>query len=105
MKDAQAKAFESLSPLIEKIALELVFTQPGSDAGLLPINSFVSDMEEITQSHLLPAPILDAIAKARGLVDSTFTTGHFTRQILDQLHAWVPWFKSVLAAVENGAEP
>lgn len=103
MNDAQAKALSSLSALIDKIALELVFAEPDSDAGLLPINSFLNDMEEATQTVLLPAVALEAIAKGRALIDSVFaTTGQFTRETLDQLSAWTPWFQSVLAALAAG---
>lgn len=106
MNDAQAKALSSLSALIDKIALELVFAEPASDAGLLPINSFINDMEEASQMVPLPAPALDGISRARGLVDAVFGgTGEFSRGVLDQFNAWVPWFQSVLAALLAGTTP
>jgi two-component system, chemotaxis family, sensor kinase CheA len=106
MNDLQVKALSSLSALIDKIALELVFGEPGSDSGLLPINSFINDMEETTQTVPLPAAALDAIAKGRALIDGIFaTTGQFTRENLTQLSAWVPWFQSVIAALTAGIAP
>lgn len=106
MNDAQAKALSSLSALIDKVALELVFAEPASDAGLLPINSFINDMDEVAQTVPLPAAALDGIAKARSLIDNIFAgPGQFTREILDQLNARAPWFQSVLAALLAGKTP
>src|ERR1041385_6304672 len=72
MNDAQAEALTSLSALIDKIALELVFAQPASDAGLLPINSFITELEESAQTNPPSEPIRNAIAKSRELVDNVF---------------------------------
>jgi two-component system chemotaxis sensor kinase CheA len=106
MNDPQAKAHVSLSALVDKLALELVFAQPASDAGLLPINSFVTDMEETAQTNPVAQPIANAIAKAREIIDNIFlTTGQFTRDALDQLNAWVPWFQSVIGALNHGKTP
>jgi two-component system chemotaxis sensor kinase CheA len=106
MNDAQAKALSSLSALIDKIALELVFAESGSDGGLLPINSFINDMDEAAQAFPLPAAALDGIAKVRALIDAVFAgSGLFTREILEQFNAWVPWFQSVLAALLAGKTP
>ena len=106
MNDAQAKTLSSLSALIDKIALELVFAESGSDGGLLPINSFINDMDEAAQAFPLPAAALDGIAKARALIEAVFAgPGLFTRDILDRFNAWVPWFQSVLAALLAGTPP
>jgi two-component system chemotaxis sensor kinase CheA len=103
MNDAQATALAGLSALIDKIALELVFAQPASDNGLLPINSFITEMEELAQAQPLAQSAVQAIAKARELVDTIFlSTGQFSRESLDQLNAWVPWFQSVIAALASG---
>src|SRR6185436_5675301 len=37
MDESQAIGFPALSALADKTALELVFAQPGSDVGLLPV--------------------------------------------------------------------
>ncbi|HUS36570.1 MAG TPA: chemotaxis protein CheA [Verrucomicrobiae bacterium] len=106
MNDAQAKALSSLSALIDKIALELVFAESGSDGGLLPINSFINDMDEAAQAFPLPAAALDGIAKARALIDAVFAgPGQFTPEILHQFNGWVPWFQSVLAALLANKTP
>src|SRR5438105_5785782 len=98
MNDTQAEALTSLSALIDKIALELVFAQPDSDAGLLPINSFISELEETSQNNST-ASIRSAISKGRELIDNVFAaTGQFTRELLDQLNAWVSWIQTVITA-------
>src|SRR5688572_9617100 len=106
MNDPQAKALSSLAALIDKIALELVFAEPASDGGLLPINSFINEMEETTHAVPLPAAALDGIARGRGLIDGVFaSTGQFSRENLNQLSAWAPWFQSVIAALIAGNPP
>ena len=94
------KALACLSAMVDKVALELVFAQPASDAGLLPINSFISEMEEAAQANPLPEPVVKAIAKGREVIDKIFvTTGLFTPETLDFLNAWVPWVQSVVTAL------
>jgi two-component system chemotaxis sensor kinase CheA len=103
MNEPQAEALTSLSAFIDKIALELVFAQPDSDGGLLPINSFISDLEEAAQTRPFAEPIRAAIAKGRELIDTVFATaGQFTRETLDHLNAWVAWIQSVIVATKNG---
>jgi two-component system, chemotaxis family, sensor kinase CheA len=97
------KALARLSALVDKVALELVFAQPASDAGLLPINSFISEMEETAQATPLSEPVLHGITKAREVIDDVFlTTGLFTRNALDLLNGWTPWFQAVIGASING---
>jgi two-component system chemotaxis sensor kinase CheA len=106
MNDSQANILAGFSTLVDKLALELVFAQPASDAGLLPINSFIIEMEEASQANPLPQTIFAAISKAREVIDNTFaTTGQFTSDALDLLNAWVPWFQSVLSALSAGKTP
>lgn len=100
------KALASLAALADKIALELVFAQPASDAGLLPINSFVLEMEELLQGTALSQPLIDGIAKARSIVDEVFAaTAEFTRETLETLNAWVLWFQTAISAVTSGQQP
>ena len=100
------KALACLSALVDKVALELVFAQPASDAGLLPINSFISEMEEVSQANPLPDPVARAIAKGREFIDNVFlTTGLFTDETLHLLNAWAPWFQSVISALIANQTP
>jgi two-component system, chemotaxis family, sensor kinase CheA len=97
MSDLQAMS--CLSALADKLAMELVFAEAGSDNGLLPINSFLTEME---QTAGLPAPITEAIARGRAIVDEVFlTTGQFTAASIKNLSAWIPWLQSVITATEN----
>jgi hypothetical protein len=62
----------SLSALIEKIALELVFAEPGKDNGLLPINDLLGQMEALLVSTAGAEAIARATAAARQLLDGVF---------------------------------
>jgi two-component system, chemotaxis family, sensor kinase CheA len=100
MSQSQATNLGALSALADKIALELVFAEAGSDNGLLPINSFIAEMEQTAD---VPGTITEAIAKGRGFVDDIFlSTGQFTRETIDRLSTWVPWVQAVISAVSQG---
>ncbi|MGZ5544196.1 MAG: chemotaxis protein CheA, partial [Limisphaerales bacterium] len=100
MNEPQAKVLASLSALADKIALELVFTQPDSDGGLLPINSFITDLEDCGRESEISKAIQEAICKGREFIDQVFEAGQFTRSSLEYLNAWVTWFQAVLMAVQ-----
>jgi two-component system chemotaxis sensor kinase CheA len=103
MNDSQTRALSSVSALVDKVALELVFAQPASDAGLLPINSFISEIEQMLEGGFLPPEIVDAVSKAREAIDNVFLAGGlFSREALDHLNAWTTWCQSVIAALRAG---
>ena len=101
MNEPQASVLASLSALVDKIALELVFTQPDSDGGLLPINSFLSELEESLADPGVSEAVRNAIFKGRILVDEALATGQLTRESLDHINAWITWFQAVLHAVQS----
>ncbi len=96
-----AKLATTLAQLAEKIALELVFAEPGKDGGLLPVNSLLGEIEEHSAASPPPAEVLAATALARKAVDTALETGGFTPLILEQLAAWTGWIQQALSAVER----
>ncbi len=103
MDETQAKALGDLSELANKIALELVFAEPGTDSGLLPVNSFLCEMEELAGRFAVCSEAVDAIAKAREVIDDIFLSDAlFTAKSLEALNAWAPWFQSAMKALVSG---
>jgi two-component system chemotaxis sensor kinase CheA len=96
-----AKPTPTLAQLAEKIALELVFAEPGKDGGLLPVNSLLGEFEEHSAASPPPAEVLAATALARKAVDTALETGGFTPLILEQLVAWTGWIQPALSAAER----
>jgi two-component system chemotaxis sensor kinase CheA len=96
-----AKTTPTLAQWTEKIALELVFAEPGKDGGLLPVNSLLGEMEEHSIATPPVAEIRAAVVLARSLVDNALVTGGFTSVILEQLAAWTGWMRQALTEVER----
>jgi two-component system chemotaxis sensor kinase CheA len=93
--------------LAEKIALELVFAQPGRDEGLLPVNSLLTDLSELLSAEpAVPEPIQRGIAVARECVDDALVAGGFSANLLERLSSLVSWLPVALRAWEqNGSIP
>lgn len=88
--------------LAEKIALELVFAQPGRDEGLLPVNSLLSDLSELVVSEpAVPDPIRQGMTITRECVDDALVAGGFTPNLLERLSALVSWLPVALRAWEQ----
>ena len=93
------KSTPTLAQLAEKIALELVFAEPGKDGGLLPVNSLLGEIEEHIAATPPPDEVLASIALARKAVDNALEAGGFTPLILEQLVAWTGWMQQALPAI------
>ncbi len=92
-------ALKSLADLVNSVALELNFAAAGTDTGLLPINSFVMQAEELT----LPPELAAATKLGRKLVDHIFdTTGKFDDAIITQLCDWTAWLETAADACGRG---
>ncbi|HVY69070.1 MAG TPA: hypothetical protein VHH73_04040, partial [Verrucomicrobiae bacterium] len=95
-----AEQLLSIRQLTEKIALELVFAEPGKDHGLLPINSLLAEIEETCATVPADHLIRQAVARARGWVDGLFdTSAVFDAPSIQRLGEWVTWMQ------DNAAEP
>ena len=100
-----AKSTPTLAQLAEKIALELVFAEPGKDGGLLPVNSLLGEVEDAIAATPPPAEVLSSIALARKAVDNALDAGGFTPLTLEQLSAWTGWMQEALPTIARSQAP
>ncbi|HWC61191.1 MAG TPA: chemotaxis protein CheA [Verrucomicrobiae bacterium] len=91
-----------LKSLLDKIAAELIFAEPGKDAGLLPVNCLLGQIEELVGAQKAPEPLTLAVQQARRWVDNVFeTSGTFSGPVLKQFGEWVVWCQAASQAVQN----
>ncbi|MEI6565830.1 MAG: chemotaxis protein CheA [Verrucomicrobiota bacterium] len=88
--------YMEVSCRIEKLAMEMVFTQPGKDDGLLPINSLLSEIEDSFSTQPVPEPIAQAVGLARKWVDAALEEGFFSTDCLARLSTWNQWMQRAL---------
>jgi hypothetical protein len=89
--------------ILGKLGLELAFVEPGLDTGLLPINSFVMDLEELAQAGA-PPEIQQGLATARRWLDEILDgTGKFSPAAIPNFTGWHAWMNGALAAWARGA--
>ena len=90
------------SELLSGIGEELAFVSPGSDAGLLPVNRFVLDLEDLSPDQL-PAAWTAGLKAARGWLDEILDgTGLFTEAHIEHFNRWHGEMSSVLEAFAQG---
>ncbi len=95
--------WSALKQLAEKIALELVYAEPGKDNGLLPINSLLSEMEEIAAHSPLLSPFPQALARARTLVDAAFEKAVLSASTIAAISSWVEWTQAATSSAAAGS--
>ncbi|MEI6712934.1 MAG: chemotaxis protein CheA [Verrucomicrobiota bacterium] len=89
--------------LTQKIGQELTFTEAGKDTGLLPLNSFITEMEDLLTTADLPSPIPAAIRHARKWIDNILdTTAQFDAGTLMRLAEWTSWLEIALEQLQSG---
>jgi len=85
-----------------RFAVELAFVVPGEKTGLLPINSFFMDLEDLLSKDV-PEPVSKSIAVGRDWINETFDgSGTFSEKTIKLLNEWHGWFGEALAAWEQG---
>jgi two-component system chemotaxis sensor kinase CheA len=90
--------------ILEQLGVELAFVEPAKDTGLLPINSFIADLEELVQSGVPPA-IGAGLSAARRWLDETLDgSGKFTTDAIRHFTAWHAWMSAALTAWERGSD-
>lgn len=90
--------------VLTQLGLELAFVEPGEDKGLLPINSFVMDLEELAQAGV-PAPLATGLGAARRWLDQILDgPGKFSRDAIANFNAWHGWMGAALGAWQAGKE-
>lgn len=94
---------KTLLERLEHLALELNFVQAGTDAGLLPINSFVATMEEALKNVEAPEAIRSGMVLARSCLDRVFdTTATLDAETIAFLGSWQAWMSSATKAWSQG---
>jgi two-component system, chemotaxis family, sensor kinase CheA len=95
----------NLVQLTGKIAMELVYAEPGKDIGLLPVNCLLDQIEEICAAAPPPPVLQQAIQLGRTSVDEIFsTTGLFDPESIAFLGEWSNWLTSALEATQDNRE-
>jgi len=95
----------SIADLAEKIALELVFAEPGKDTGLLPINSLLDEIEGRLATLPAAEPVPQAVRLARQWVDGALESGALDAELISRLGQWSSWMREALAAVAQDLPP
>jgi len=102
----KTELFAKLKALGDKIATELVFAEPGRDLGLLPVNSLLGQIEELTGQEASAEPLARAARPARLWVDAIFaSTGTFDLPALQRLGEWAEWWQTSVSACEAQRPP
>jgi len=90
--------------IIGQLGEELAFVAPNQDAGLLPINRCVMDLEELAERDIPPS-VTAGLKVARGWLDQTLDgPGKFTEETIRDFNGWHAWMTSVLLAWERGTD-
>ncbi|MCX6961850.1 MAG: chemotaxis protein CheA [Verrucomicrobia bacterium] len=85
-----------------RFAVELAFVVPGEKTGLLPINSFFMDLEDLLNKDV-PEPVSKSIAAGRDWINETFDgPGTFSEKTIKLLNEWHGWFGEALSAWDQG---
>ena len=85
-----------------RFAVELAFVAPGEKTGLLPINSFFMDLEDLLSKDV-PEPVSKSIAVGRDWINETFDgSGTFSEKTIKLLNEWHGWFGEALSAWDQG---
>jgi two-component system chemotaxis sensor kinase CheA len=103
MNEPQIGQFKKM---LEQLAAEVVFAEPGKDNGLLPINNLLGQIEELFTASAAPEPVAKAVRAGRRWVDEIFdTSGQFSGPAIGRFHQWVEWLQSAVRALEQKTPP
>jgi two-component system chemotaxis sensor kinase CheA len=90
-----------LAEIVGQMGEELAFVAPGEDAGLLPLNRFVMDLEELLDRDL-PQSVNAGVKLARSWLDQILDgSGKFTKETICNFNIWHAWMTSALLSLEN----
>ena len=90
-----------VAEIISQLGEELAFVAPNKDAGVLPINRFVMDLEELAEP--VPPAVAAGLKVAREWLDEILDgPGTFTENSIRDFNAWHTWLTSALLAWEWG---
>jgi two-component system chemotaxis sensor kinase CheA len=99
---AKDDLLEAVAEVLARLAEEFAFAEPGSDAGLLPVNALLMDLEQLP-AQFLPASLATAFARPRAWIDATLDgSGKFDAVTLGLLHDWHGWVIDCLMSESTG---
>ena len=100
--ESAISGFSKAADIIGQLGEELAFVAPDQDTGLLPVNRFVMDLEELAEADV-PPPITAGLQVARTWLDQTLDgPGKFTEETIRKFNGWHAWMTSVLLAWQAG---
>jgi len=89
--------------ILNQLAEELAFVVPDQDTGLLPVNRFIMDLEEIAAQES-PMEVSSGLQIARKWLDHILDgTGKFTTEAIHHLNEWHAWMSQVLTSWDKKA--
>ena len=97
MPNSNTSGIAAALEVVGQFSLELAFTQPGKDTGLLPLNNFLMQLDEAVQKLDSPNEIRQAIQLAQNCLDQIFnTTATFDAASIGWLNGWQTWMQTAL---------
>ena len=101
-KESVIPSFSEAAEIMGRLGEELAFVAPDQDTGLLPINGFVMDLEELAEADV-PLPLTAGLQVARAWLDEALDgPGKFTGETIRNFNEWHAWMASVLLAWQTG---
>jgi HPt (histidine-containing phosphotransfer) domain-containing protein len=101
-KESTISGFSKAAEIIGQLGEELAFVAPDQDTGLLPINRFVMDLEELVEADVPPS-LTAGLQAARAWLDQTLDgPGTFTEETIRNFNEWHAWMTLVLLAWQTG---
>ena len=101
-KNPSISRFPKAADIIGQLGEELAFVAPDQDRGLLPINRFVMDLEELAEADV-PPQLTAGLQVARAWLDQALDgPGKFTKETIRNFNEWHAWMTSVLLSWQTG---
>jgi len=101
-KESSISRFPKAADIIGQLGEELAFVAPNQDRGLLPINRFVMDLEELAEADV-PPQLIAGLQVARAWLDHVLDgPGKFTKETIRNFNEWHAWMTSVLLSWQTG---
>ncbi len=83
--------------LARKLAFEAAFVKPGSDEGLLPLNSLLMEMRDLSGSEKVPEPLQALLDAAAQQLEQVFAAGAlFSETTAQWFHQWAQQIQAYL---------
>ena len=88
--------------LIQKVAFEAAFVKPGSDEGLLPPNSLLTEAQDLAGSEQIPESVLSLLEAAAQQLEQVFAAGGlFSESTTQWFHEWAPQIQACVQGVSS----